>query len=311
MTGQTTESPHKWSLGIDTSNYTTSLALYDGNEVVQHKRPLPVKPGELGLRQSDALFHHTVALPQLLRELLQGQDIAAIGVSDKPRDVPGSYMPCFLAGVSVAQGIASALGLPLRKFSHQQGHLAAALYSCEQMALLHDRFLAFHVSGGTTELLLVRPGLQAEILGSTADLNAGQLVDRVGGMLGLDFPAGAALDKLAQSGRLPRKLSVNTQGLTCHLSGLENQCRQLHERNARPEDIARYCLEAIAENVVQLAARAFELHGNLPLMMSGGVCCSGVLRARVLGDYPEACFAAPEYSADNAAGIAVLAREGI
>ena len=299
------------SLGIDTSNYTTSVALYDGQSVVQRKRLLPVKPGELGLRQSDALFHHTVALPELLEELLCGQAITAVGVSERPRDVDGSYMPCFLAGVAVARGIASALHVPLRKFSHQQGHLAAALYSAGQMHLLQSNFLAFHVSGGTTELLLVRPGLQVEILGGTADLNAGQLVDRVGVMLGLDFPAGAALDQLALAGSLPRKASVKVDGMACHLSGLENQCRQMHERAVPAADIARYCLEAIAQAMIQLAGAAFDKHGALPLLCSGGVCCSEVLRRRVSEIYPQAQFAAAEYSADNAAGVAILAGEGL
>jgi len=297
-----------FSLGVDTSNYTTSVALYDGTRVVQKKRLLPVKPGALGLRQSDALFHHTVALPELLEELLAGQEaINSIAVSDRPRNVEGSYMPCFLAGVAVAQGIASALNLPLRKFSHQQGHLAAALFSCGRMDLLQSEFLAFHVSGGTTECLLIQPGLKAQAIGGTADLNAGQLVDRVGVMLGFDFPAGKALDELAQSGELPRKVNVKVDGLVCHLSGIENQCRRMHEQSETPEDIARYCLEAIAQAMIKIAGAALDLYGELPVVCSGGVCCSEVVRASFLMAYPQAQFAAAEYSADNAAGIAILA----
>jgi len=297
------------SLGMDTSNYTTSVALYDGAQVVQKKRLLPVKPGELGLRQSDALFHHTAALPGLLQEILHGQSITAIAVSDKPRAVEGSYMPCFLAGVSAASAIASALGLPLKKYSHQQGHLAAALYSCGRMDLLQSEFLAFHVSGGTTECLLVHPGLHAQVIGGTADLNAGQLVDRVGVMLGFDFPAGAALDKLALAGAFSRKICVKTDGLTCHLSGLENQCSQMHAQATAPADIARFCLESVAQAMIGIARAAIKQHGNLPLVFSGGVCCSEVLRASILAAFQQAQFAAPEFSADNAVGIAILAGE--
>ena len=89
------------TLGIDTSNYATSLAVYDsaGGAPVMLKRFLPVKQGGLGLRQSDAVFHHTAAIPQLLEELKQKtnlEELSAVGVSTKPRPAEGSYMPCFL-----------------------------------------------------------------------------------------------------------------------------------------------------------------------------------------------------------------------
>ncbi|MCL2532137.1 MAG: hypothetical protein FWE40_08265 [Oscillospiraceae bacterium] len=291
------------AVGIDTSNYTTSLALYDGELVWQAKRPLPVKAGELGLRQRDALFHHTVALPAMIDEFLRGQNITAVGVSNRPRDVQGSYMPCFLAGLSAAQAIASALDIPLTMYSHQQGHLAAALYSTKRLDLLHGEFLAWHVSGGTTELLHVRPGLQAACIGGTADLNAGQLVDRVGAQLGLDFPAGPALDALAQRGEHQR-VRASVTGMQMHLSGVENQCKQIEDS---PENIARFCLATIAQAMIEITHAA----GDLPLVCAGGVCCSQVLREIFCAAFPHALFAAPEFCADNAAGIAILAGEGM
>ena len=113
-------------LGIDTSNYTTSCALYnsDTDTVVHRKKLLPVKKGELGLRQSDAVFHHTVQLPELMRELFDGFDgeIAAVGVSDAPMRAEGSYMPCFLTGVCAAESVSAATGKPLFRFSHQPLH---------------------------------------------------------------------------------------------------------------------------------------------------------------------------------------------
>jgi len=296
------------TLGIDTSNYTTGAALFDGESVTQLKRALPVKPGELGLRQSDALFHHTVRLPELLEELLAGAGkIEAVGVSDRPRAVQGSYMPCFLAGVSAAGSIASALRVPLRRCSHQQGHLAAALFSCGQMDLFECKFLAFHISGGTTECLLVSPGLLAERIGGSADLKAGQLADRVGALLGFGFPAGAALDVLALEGGLPRTVKPTVQGMECHLSGIENQCGHLFNAGASPADIARWCLESIAAAMEVICARAAQSHGDLPIVFTGGVCCSEVLRRRIRPRFPGALFAAPEFSSDNAAGAAILA----
>ena len=143
-------------LGIDTSNYTTSCAIYDSeNDTITHrKKLLPVKKGELGLRQSDAVFHHTVQLPELMKELFADFDgeIDAIGVSDAPMRAEGSYMPCFLTGVCAAESIAAATGKPLYRFSHQQGHIMAALFSSGRRELYGKDFFAFHVSGGTTQL---------------------------------------------------------------------------------------------------------------------------------------------------------------
>ena len=137
------------ALGIDTSNYTTSAARYDGAAVAANRKlPLPVSPGQRGLRQSDAVFHHTRQLPVLLAELLPDPDLAVLGVSDRPRQTEDSYMPCFLTGLGHAQALGAALGLPVLRFSHQQGHIAAALYSAGRLDLLERDFLAFHVSGG-------------------------------------------------------------------------------------------------------------------------------------------------------------------
>ena len=118
-------------LGLDTSNYTTSTALFDGTEMRQQKKLLPVKPGGLGLKQSDAVFHHTQQLPELMERLLDDAPGTpdGIAVSTRPREVDGSYMPCFTVGAAMARGLASALRVPLLPLSHQHGHIAAALYS--------------------------------------------------------------------------------------------------------------------------------------------------------------------------------------
>ena len=146
-------------LGIDTSNYTTSVALYDDNEkkIIQHKKLLPVRNGEKGLRQSDAVFHHTVQLPEVLEQLYASCDseISAVGVSTKPRDVEGSYMPCFLVGKNAATAVSLTNKINLHQFSHQSGHIMSALYSCERRELVENEFIAFHLSGGTTEAVLV------------------------------------------------------------------------------------------------------------------------------------------------------------
>ena len=191
-------------LGIDTSNYTTSSALFDGERVLENRKMLlPVKQGEKGLRQSDAVFHHVRQLPQVLGPILEGLEDRpkAIGVSLAPTTEEGSYMPCFLVGKNTAGLLGQAWKVPVEGFSHQQGHIAAALYSAGKLELLEKRFLAFHVSGGTTEALLVTPGEkgvpQVNRVAHSLDLKAGQAVDRVGVMLGLGFPCGPELERLA------------------------------------------------------------------------------------------------------------------
>ena len=193
-------------LGLDTSNYTTSVAFCaQSGEVLQEKHLLPVKAGEMGLRQSDAVFHHVRQLPEMTEKLFAREafTVTAVAASDRPQQKDGSYMPCFLVGAGAARELGALLHIPVHFFTHQQGHVAAALYGADKLSLIHEPFLAFHVSGGTTDALLVRPdetfGISCEVVAHSLDLKAGQLIDRVGGMLGLPFPAGPALEKLALS----------------------------------------------------------------------------------------------------------------
>ena len=191
-------------VGFDTSNYTSSVAAFDGERGENASRLLPVRAGELGLRQSEALFSHIKRLPELSDRLfahIDPAEIRAVGVSTRPRAVEGSYMPCFLAGECQAKVLAAALHLPVYELSHQQGHIAAVLWSAGRLDLLGSDFLAWHLSGGTTELLYVRSSASGDLdctrIGGSTDISAGQLIDRTGQLLGLDFPSGRALDRLA------------------------------------------------------------------------------------------------------------------
>ena len=297
-------------IGIDTSNYTTSAALYTAQKMYTSRRLLPVKPGEMGLRQSDALFHHTGALPEIFDALPKMERIAAVGVSDRPRDAEGSYMPCFLAGVSAASCAAKALDVPLYRFSHQAGHIAAALYSAERTDLMDKTFLAFHISGGTTECVRVSPDrdrvLHADLLLSSLDLKAGQAVDRVGVMLGFPFPAGKYVDAEAQKSNRVFSVRVPIRDGCCSLSGLQNQCERMYRNGESPADICRYCLFYIGKALTAMAEYAVSLHGDLPLVFSGGVMSNTLLREQLSARF-ESVFAQPEYACDNAAGIAFLA----
>ena len=296
-------------LGFDTSNYTTSVAISDGVGGKNCSRLLDVRPGELGLRQSDALFAHVKRLPELARALFAeypGAEITAIGASTRPRAVEGSYMPCFLAGQSTAETMAAALGVPFHAVSHQQGHVAAALWSAGRMELMDVPHLAWHLSGGTTELLLITPegkNVRAEKLGGTSDISAGQLIDRTGVLLGLPFPAGKALDVLALESDLIRGFPVKLNDLTFSLSGMENKVKALAEQGKPPAEIARFTLETVASAVRRATDAARKRWPGLPVLCSGGVASNRLLRT-VMSDV---AFAAPQYSTDNAMGAAILA----
>lgn len=298
------------AFGIDTSNYTTSAAVYREGRVLQEKRLLSVSMGKVGLRQSDAVFGHVKALGELAETLFEkaSSDFSAVGVSDRPRNIEGSYMPCFLAGVMAARTLAAASGKPLYRFSHQQGHIAAALYGADRLDLIGKRFLAFHLSGGTTECLLAEefPFGRIRLLSAANDLNAGQVVDRVGQMLHLPFPSGAELDRLAQrSCSEKRAKPAFREGNPC-LSGLENQCRTLISEGCPPEDAARFLFLSVHAVVDGMAAQAVKETSCTELVFAGGVSSNCLLRERLSKAFG-ASFAPAEFSCDNAAGIAVLA----
>ena len=306
----------KLFLGIDTSNYTTSLALFgeDGKPVNQIRKLLPVKEGELGLRQSDAVFHHTQAIPQLFRELMTGLDgkkIAAVGCSSRPRPVEGSYMPCFSVGTGAADTISSLLGCPFYHFSHQEGHIAAAAYGAAFHPVDDEPFFAFHLSGGTTDLLRVvsgQNGMTVEQIGGSDDLHAGQAVDRVGAALGIPFPAGAELEKLAaKAAQKPKGFSVSVKGLSCQLSGLENLAKKRIADGFSPEDTAAFTFAYLEKTLLRLIKNAKEQYGDLPFLFAGGVMSSRLMRP-ALSSACRAYFADGTYSADNACGIALLTR---
>lgn len=302
-------------LGIDTSSYTSSAALYDigMHRLLQKKKPLPVKNGELGLRQSDAVFHHTVRLPEVLRDLFAETErpvkLEAVGVSAYPCRREGSYMPCFLTGVSAASAVAAANSIPLFEFSHQEGHVAAALYSADRLDLLKRRFLAFHLSGGTTEALLVSPNeeriFRTETAAVSLDLKAGQAIDRVGVMLGLGFPAGPELEKLAGDGKLTRKVKACIRGCDCSLSGIENQCKAMRSAGEDPQNIALFCIESILAALDGMTRALLAKYGELPLLFSGGVASNRRLRQYFEAEF-NAVFAESAFCSDNAAGIALL-----
>lgn len=306
---------NKLFLGIDTSNYTTSLSLCNeqGEVIANIKQLLSVKEGERGLRQSDAVFSHVKNFPELAEKLklFVGDDnIVAVGVSSVPRDAEGSYMPCFLVGKAVAYTLAASHNAPIYEFSHQAGHIMAALYSSSALEkLINEDFVAFHVSGGTTEALHVKFNgitFDVKIIGETADISAGQAIDRAGVMMGLKFPCGKEIEALANQfdGKLPQ-IKVSVYGGQCNLSGLENIVQKLYEQTGDKALVSAYVLEFVNQTLTKLTENIREEYPDIPIVYAGGVMSNKRLQSS-LAKFENTYFAAPEFSADNAAGISLL-----
>ena len=303
-------------IGVDTSNYTTSIGIVDtdGNILANIKKLLPVADGECGLRQSDAVFAHIKNLPFVLEEankVLLGREILAIGYSARPRNVDGSYMPCFLCGHDVALAIGVGRDVPIYSFSHQCGHVSAALTSADAWKLSNSRFVAFHVSGGTTEVLLCsadNDGFTAEIIGGTKDISAGQAIDRTGVMLGMSFPCGAELEKAASEfcGKIC-KPKISVKDGYCNLSGLQNLASKLYSECGDKAKTGAFVLDFVASTLLKMATDAREKYGELPIVFAGGVMSNMMIRKK-LSTLSNIHFAEPALSTDNAVGIAILAK---
>ena len=304
-------------IGFDTSNYRTSVAAVtlDGEILVNHRELLPVSNGERGLRQSDAVFAHIRQLRNsepALREALKDARITAVAASTKPRDGEESYMPVFQVGHTAGSLLAASLDVPFFETTHQRGHLAAAMIGTGLED--QEKLLAVHLSGGTTDLLVMDRDAVTQI-GGSADLHAGQLVDRAGVAMGLRFPSGEELEELAVRGHSEGRLgcSLENGDLTCHLSGAETKVQQwLKESTLSREDIAREIYDLLARTLVRMLKAGAEKSGEKVALVTGGVAASALLRqlmeerrAKTRG-CPEVVFGRPEMSGDNAVGVALI-----
>ena len=323
-------STKQFFLGIDTSAYTTSVAVVDETGVClsDARRLLDVKDGERGLRQSEAFFQHVNHFPERLEHALTvagHPKLSAIAVSATPRDIEGSYMPVFQAGVRLAENLSVALGVPLYKTTHQDGHIMAG---CQTHPVLLERpFLAVHLSGGTTEILRCRflgTGFQAELIGGTKDLSFGQLIDRIGVHLGLSFPAGKPLEAMILEAEDKKNLRPCAfpkvkSAAWFNLSGLENKAYSLIEAGKQPADVAAGLIDCLARTLFE-AVKTLESDPNPELtaykdiLIIGGVASNLRLRAALEQGFnalPQpltARYASVADSSDNAVGVALIAK---
>lgn len=304
-------------IGFDTSCYTTSVAAAtpDGHLLCSFRKLLPVAAGERGLRQSDAVFLHIKQIPELINQLseaIKGFNVALVCASTKPREGEDSYMPVFNVGKTIAESMASILKVPFVETDHQHGHFSAAAY--ESGINAEKPYLAVHLSGGTTDIVRIDHG-DLVLLGTSLDLHAGQLVDRIGVAMGMTFPAGPELEKLAQKGNAKALIpsSVTGDGLSCHLSGAEAACtRMIRNGNMSQENVAAEVFDCLARTISKMILNGIEKTGISQVLLAGGVSSSALFRHMITERIHKAdrnavvCFGHPEYSGDNAAGVALI-----
>ncbi|MGB9783655.1 MAG: O-sialoglycoprotein endopeptidase [Moorellaceae bacterium] len=312
-------------LGIDTSCYTTSVAIVDKKEnlLFDHRQLLRVPEGEYGLQQSMAVFQHINNLPEILEKafkVVPPQEIKTVAASIKPRPAAGSYMPVFMVSAGQGRVLAAGWQVPFWPTTHQEGHLRAGLWSAG--LVIKDPFIAVHLSGGTSEVLLATPEkgrFVVQLVGGTTDLHAGQFVDRIGVMLGLPFPAGPHLERLARAQEVEEKeitLPSAVRGYNFSFSGPATHAERLIRSGAPPAAVARAVERCIANTLEKVLRPLIEETGRRDILIVGGVAANQFLRERLRYRLEHRAvgarlhFALPEFSTDNAVGVALLGLEG-
>ncbi len=304
-------------IGIDTSCYTTSIAAISlGKKVIFNKKiMLKVKDGSNGLRQSEAVFQHINNLGELSEQIknsIKNYNIKGICVSKKPRPTKNSYMPVFMAGYNFAKTSSALFGCELYETTHQENHIEASLFA--NNIRNNDKFLSIHMSGGTTEILLVnkdKDNYNVDIVGGTKDISFGQLIDRIGVKLGYKFPAGKYIDEdaIRCNEKIDKGLKTSVKEGYMNLSGLENQINKLISNNSK-EYIAKILLDSITRNIYKSIIYISKNYGLNEVVFAGGVSASKYIRKELKSKlYKEniyAYFAEPEYSTDNALGCAII-----
>lgn len=306
-------------IGFDTSCYTTSIAIVDGSGelILDHRSALQVKKGTKGLRQSEGVFQHTKNLGALagLKDRLPWEiKIAAIAASVKPRPLPESYMPVFTVGENTARVAAAVARIPFFETTHQENHIMSGLWSAGGPQA--EKFLTVHLSGGTTELLeTVRndSGFGVRIIGGTGDISAGQLVDRVGVAMGLPFPCGPHLERLADEAEkddLPVEIRCLARGTYTSFSGPETHAKKLLEAGEDRARVARAVIFCIARSLAAVITEACSSLKINDVLMVGGVSSNKYIRGHLEENLScRLYFPKAEYCSDNAVGTALIAMQ--
>lgn len=301
-----------YHIGIDTSAYTTSIAIIDSdfNVVKNLKYMLKVENGKKGLRQQEAVFQHIMNLSKYIEEAFLDIDkslIATISCSNKPRNSENSYMPVFLVSELIAKTMGSMLDITPFYFSHQEGHLGVVVDYLEEMKI--EQFIGLHFSGGTSEILKIKMKnfkFDIEIIGGTLDISFGKFIDRVGVALGFDFPAGKYIESLNVNNQTTLKQPISVKEGWFNLSGAETYLLKEIDRGIAKEEIA-CATEQIMEKTLLRALENLVTDTKSYIVFTGGVASNTRLRNSLVAKYGNYAII-PEKSlcTDNAVGLAKL-----
>ncbi|EIX9311607.1 tRNA (adenosine(37)-N6)-threonylcarbamoyltransferase complex transferase subunit TsaD [Klebsiella pneumoniae] len=303
-------------LGIETSCDETGIAIYDDqqgllanqlySQVKLHADYGGVVP-ELASRDH---VRKTVPLIQAaLKEAgLTAKDIDAVAYTAGP-----GLVGALLVGATVGRALAFAWNVPAIPVHHMEGHLLAPMLEDNPPAF---PFVALLVSGGHTQLISVTGIGQYELLGESIDDAAGEAFDKTAKLLGLDYPGGPMLSKMASQGTegrfvFPRPMT-DRPGLDFSFSGLKtfaaNTIRSNDDDEQTRADIARAFEDAVVDTLMIKCRRALEQTGFKRLVMAGGVSANRTLRAKLAEMMQkrggEVFYARPEFCTDNGAMIA-------
>lgn len=309
----------KYFIGIDTSAYTTSIAVIDeyNNLICDYRKVLNVKKGSKGLRQQEAIFQHIKNIPDFIEELskeIDMKNVQAVGVSYRPRNIDTSYMPVFLVSQSIGKIISSILNVPFKEFSHQEGHIAAGVLGCNLQD--KNKLISLHISGGTTEVLLVtkqKVGFDIKIIGGTKDISFGQFIDRLGVKLGIDFPCGKDLEVISTKGNvIDSKIPLRKNDDTWfNLSGLETFFIKVIDSNKYlKEDICKSILYTIKCILFEIINNSINKYNINDVLIVGGVASNKYIKYELLNSIEKGnlYFPCPNYCNDNAIGVSYLSK---
>jgi tRNA N6-adenosine threonylcarbamoyltransferase len=304
-------------IGIESSCDETAVAVYDDSRgLLSHRlfSQIALHQAYGGVVPELASRDHIVRLLPLVREALAAADSRRDSIDGVAYTAGPGLIGALLVGAGFARGLAFAWGIPAIGIHHLEGHLLAPLLEANPPAF---PFVALLVSGGHTQLVDVRGVGEYRILGETLDDAAGEAFDKTAKMLGLPYPGGAALARLAETGRsgrfnFPRPM-LDRPGLDFSFSGLKTAALvALRGRDLDDEiraDVARGFQEAVVDTLAEKARRALESVGHRRLVVAGGVGANRRLRERLeeiaSGAGAELYFPRTEFCTDNGAMIAL------
>jgi N6-L-threonylcarbamoyladenine synthase len=307
---------NKYALGIETScDETAAAVLADGrrvlSNVVYSQAEIHRKYG--GVVPEVASRDHLRKLPYIIEESLRQanvplNEIHLVGVTQGP-----GLVGCLLVGLSIAKGLAYGLDIPVLGVNHLEGHLFA--HYIEKGEEAPPPFVALVVSGGHTLLVYVHKWGQYEVLGETRDDAAGEAFDKVGKLIGLGYPAGASIDRLAREGNpqaisFPRPL-LDSPGHEFSFAGLKTAVvYYLRDHpEIRREDLAASFQESVVDVLVEKTVRAAKEKKTNRLVIVGGVAANSRLREKFQAHAKKCEVHFPHLSlcTDNAAMIAAAA----